>query len=65
MNIQYMFLFLIFTYLIQYELGSKNSLNCFATFGSPVCQGSLSWAEYYLALQFDFPMANFAQLIIA
>ena len=30
------------SFLIQYVLSSKNSLNCFTTFGSSVCQGSLS-----------------------
>ena len=28
--------------LIQYVLSSKNSLNCFTSFGSSVCQRSLS-----------------------
>ena len=32
-------------FLIQYLLRSKNSLNCFITFGSSVCQGSLSWVH--------------------
>ena len=31
--------------LIQYALSSKNALNCFTTFCSSVCQGSLSWAH--------------------
>ena len=45
MNIQDMFPFLIISYLIQYVLSSKNSINCFTTFGSSVCQGSLSWVH--------------------
>ena len=32
-------------FLIQYVLSSKSSLNCFTTFGSSVCQGSLSWVH--------------------
>ena len=61
MNIQDMFPFLIISYLIQYVLSSKNSLNCFTTLFSSVCQGV--FPEYYLALQFDCPMANFVPLL--
>ena len=32
-------------FLRQYVLSSKNSLNCFTTFGSSVCQGNLSWVH--------------------
>ena len=39
MNIQDMF-------PIQYVLSSKNYLNCFAIFGSSVCQGSTSWVLF-------------------
>ena len=46
MNIQDMFPVLIFSYLIHYVLSGKNYLNCFATFGSSVCQGSLSWVLF-------------------
>ena len=37
-----MFTFPIISYLIEYALSGKNSLNCFTTFGSSVCQGSIS-----------------------
>ena len=32
-------------FLIQYVISSKNFVNCFTTFGSSVCQGSLSWVH--------------------
>ena len=32
-------------FLIQYVLSSENSLSCFTTFGSSVCQESLSWVH--------------------
>ena len=50
MNIQDMFIFLIISYLIQYVLSGKNSLNCFTAFGSSVCQGSLSWVLFDTAI---------------
>ena len=50
MNIQDMFIFLIISYLIQYVLSGKNSLNCFTAFGSSVCQGSLSWVLFGTAI---------------
>ena len=37
-----MFPFLIISYVIQYVLSGKNSLNCFTAFGFSVCQGNLS-----------------------
>ena len=43
MNVDDMFVFLIISYLIQYVLTSKNSLNCFTGFGSSVFKRSLSW----------------------
>ena len=45
-----MFPFLIIAYLIQYVLSSKNSLNCLTTFGSSVCQLSLTWLLFDTAI---------------